>query len=72
MHGKPNRGVLISKSVWQSSHEMLLDDDTSARGELLKQLDINIGPMDAAEKDKLAQAVKALALQVEFDDEKFA
>ena len=71
-HGLPRIGVLISKSVWQSSNEMLLDDEVSERAEILQKMEIEIAPMDTREKDKVVVSLKQLGLRVEFDEEKLS
>ena len=68
-HGLPRVGVLISKSVWQSSAEMLLDDQVSQRAAKLIDMDIEIGPMDAREKDRVVASLRQLGLRVEYDEE---
>ena len=68
-HGMPRIGVLLSNSVWQSSTEMLIDDQVSQRAAVLRDMDIEIGPMHAAEKDKVIAAIKQLDLKITFDAE---
>jgi len=68
-HGLPRVGLLLSSSVWQSSAEMLLDDQVCERAAWLRDRDIDIGPMDTREKDKVVAAVGKLGLRVAFDEE---
>jgi hypothetical protein len=71
-HGLPSVGVLLSSSVWQSSAEMLLDDEVSQRAARLPDMDIEIGPMDAREKDKVVASLRQLGLRVEFDEDRLS
>lgn len=68
-HGLPRIGVLISSSVWKSSHEMLLDDTISQRAAMLADFEIEIGPMDVTEKEKITLSLKQIGLKTEFDDD---
>lgn len=67
--GMPSIGILLSPSVWQSSQEMLLNEETDARAEMLKILDVEIAPMPQAEKDRIVEYLKTLNLDVAFEDE---
>jgi hypothetical protein len=66
-HGKPRLGVIVGHSVWMSSHEMLLDDDIAERAQILKELDVEIGPMQQSEKDEIRTSLTRQGLRVEFD-----
>jgi hypothetical protein len=68
-HGIPHIGVLLSKSVWQSSTEMLLDDEVGPRATFLRDMDIEIGPMHAGEKEKAVASLSQLGIKVTFDSE---
>lgn len=67
-HGHPKKGILISKSVWQSSNEMLMEDGIEERARILEQLDIQIDPMAQKDKDEIAVRLTQLRLQVLFDE----
>jgi len=67
--GKPRTGILISSSVWQSSQEMLLDEQSDERGQILQKMEIEIAPMHQKEKDVLVEALRRLELDVAFEDE---
>jgi len=67
-HGVPRLGVLLSPSVWQSSHEMMTDDTIGKRALFLKEMEIDLGPMDVCEKDKIVASLKERGLRVEFDE----
>ncbi len=69
-HGLPRVGVLLARSVWMSSAEMMLEVDLAQRAEFLRQLDINIGPMERCQKATLAASLGQLALRVEFDEDR--
>jgi hypothetical protein len=65
--GMPRIGVVIGSSVCQSSHELLLNEETRPRGEWLQKLEIEIPPMPALEKDQIRLRLTSLGLQVSFD-----
>lgn len=65
-YGKPAIGVIISESVWQSSHEFLLDDETLDRGRILDELDIEIGPMQAHGKSLITDKLSKDGLKVQY------
>ncbi len=71
-HGLPRIGIWLLSSVWQSSTEMLLDDQVSQRATILRDMDIEIGPVDAWEKDKVAASLRQLGLRVEFDEDRLS
>jgi hypothetical protein len=71
-HGLPRVGVLLSQSAWQSSAEMLLDDQVAQRAGFLRELDIDFGPMDIREKDKIVASLRELGLRVEFDEDRMS
>jgi len=71
-HGLPRVGVLVSKSVWQSSTEMTLDDQLAERAEFLRKLSIDLDPMDTREKDRLCAALGKLGLRVAFSEDKLS
>jgi hypothetical protein len=58
-HGLPRRGIVLSKSLWQSGQEMVLDDDTGERGGLLEELGEELGPMPEEEMQAIAADLKA-------------
>jgi len=67
-HGNPTKGILISKSVWQSSNEMLVEDVIAERAKALEQLDIQIDPMPQKDKDEIRRHLVELGFQVLFDE----
>lgn len=67
--GKPRNGILLSPSVWQSSQEMLLNEETGTRAEMLQSMDVEIAPMPQAEKDRIVELLRTLNLDVAFEDE---
>ncbi len=67
--GMPRIGILLSPSVWQSSQEMLLDEQTDQRGEILQKMEIEIAPMLQKEKDLIVESLRRLKLVVAFEDE---
>jgi len=69
-HGKPRVGVLLSRSIWQSSAEMLLDDQVGERADCLRKLDIEFGPMDNRDKDKVVAWLGKHGIRVEFDEDR--
>jgi hypothetical protein len=70
LHGKPRVGILLSRSVWQSSAEMLLDDHVGERADCLRKLEIEFGPMNILEKDKVAAWLAKQGIRLEFDENK--
>lgn len=70
--GKPTLGILLSKSVWQSSTEMQLDDHVVPRGRILSDLDLEMGPMDECEKEKVVASLHEIGLRVEFDEDRLS
>jgi|GEM_PF-2567861 len=67
--GLPRIGILLSPSVWKSSQEMLLDEQTDQRGEILQKMEIEIAPMLQKEKDLIVESLRRLKLVVAFEDE---
>src|ERR1700722_4850853 len=63
-HGLPRVGILLSSSVWQSSTEMLLDDQVGQRATVLRDMEIEIDPMDTREKEKIMASLKRRGLRV--------
>jgi len=68
-HGLPRIGIFLGPSIWMSSEEMLLDDVLAQRGDLLRRLDIDIGPMQNRDKDMFVASMTEHGLKVEFDED---
>lgn len=68
-HGLPRIGIFLGPSIWMSSAEMLLDDVLAKRGELLRTLDIEIGPMQNRDKETFVASMTERGLKVEFDED---
>jgi hypothetical protein len=66
-HGKPHHGIAISHSVWQSSLEMFLDEDTEPQGRFLKENEIEFGPMRDDEQQKIRQWIEGIGVRCEFN-----
>ena len=66
-HGPPRMGVIVSHSVWQSSAEMLLDEDTAPQGEFLKDHEIEFGPMAYEEKQAVENWAREQGFHCEFN-----
>jgi hypothetical protein len=68
-YGLPRSMVMLAPSVWQSSHEMLLDDETLRRGEFLKTMDIEILPMTKTDKEAIRTWLRPFGLRLTFGEE---
>ncbi|HEY3897352.1 MAG TPA: hypothetical protein VGM54_02000 [Chthoniobacter sp.] len=66
-HGPPRIGVAISHSVWLSSAELLLDEDTRPQGKFLHDNEIEFGPMSYQEKVKIEAWASKFDIHCEFD-----
>ena len=64
---RPQVGVVISNSVWYSSLELLNDEDTTDRGEFLRDIGAEFGPMSWDGKKKLSDWATAQGLRCEFN-----
>jgi len=67
-HGPPRKGVVIGESVWKSSEEMVLNEETRSRGEWLRNMEIEIPPMPRAEMDSIRTRLAAIGLKAVFDE----
>ena len=67
IHQRPRKGVIVGHTVWLSSHELLLDEDTSVQGDFLERNGVCFGPMKYEEKMKITEWAKRLGLAIEFN-----
>ena len=67
IHGAPRQGIVISHSVWLSSTELALDEDTATQGEFLQRYDIQFGPMTHEDKVRIRDWILSLGVRCEFN-----
>lgn len=70
-HGLPRVGIVISKSVWLSSHEITRDPDLRPQSKPLRDYGIKFTAMAESEKFDLSNTISALGLKADFDTPDF-